>query len=238
MPLLFRLTLIPPQPIETLFFDGNDLTGTLPTELGNLVQLRNLALVGLHDITGTVPSELIALTRLEELYLLQMVTVDPFPIPEVVTLATNLRYVHISGSSVTGSLPMMAHLSHLQDFNLKFLSLTGTLPTEIGMLTELTLLSIDDSNIRGTVPSEIGLLTKLTKLEIRHESKITGGIPSEFGSLTVLERLDVSRTGMEGTIPEEICALIIPSPVSFDFDRCTNEDLNLDTGCFWDSCGR
>ena len=46
-------------------FDFSGLTGTLPTELANLSELRSLAVNGNLGITGTIPSEYEKLTKLE-----------------------------------------------------------------------------------------------------------------------------------------------------------------------------
>jgi hypothetical protein len=45
--------------------------------------------------------------------------------------------------------------------------LTGSIPTELGYLTELTRLELDESSFTGSIPTEIGLLTRLNHLEIR-----------------------------------------------------------------------
>lgn len=86
--------------------------------------------------------------------------------------------------------------------------MTGTIPTEIGLLSKLIVLFIEDSYLQGsTLPSEIGNLTKLRTLNVRDEPRLSGRIPSELGSLVALARLDVSKTGLRGRIPEEsVCA--------------------------------
>ena len=39
--------------------------------------------------------------------------------------------------------------------------LTGSIPSEMGRLTNLTRLELSGNYLRGTIPTEIGLLTKL-----------------------------------------------------------------------------
>ena len=56
------------QALVELDLDGNDLTGTIPTEIGNLQSLVWLFLEG-NDLTGTVPTEIGNLQALEELNL-------------------------------------------------------------------------------------------------------------------------------------------------------------------------
>jgi Leucine-rich repeat (LRR) protein len=63
---------------------------------------------------------------------------------------------------------------------------TGTVPSELGLLTALTELQLDNNAFTGTVPSELGLLTALTYLTLDNNA-FTGTVPSELGSLTVNE---------------------------------------------------
>jgi Leucine-rich repeat (LRR) protein len=44
--------------------------------------------------------------------------------------------------------------------------LSGTIPIELGELTELENLFLSENQITGTIPVELGELTKLTKLNL------------------------------------------------------------------------
>ncbi len=54
--------------MEWLDFSHNELTGEIPSELGNLSNLEELYLSH-NELTGEIPSELGKLSNLEELYL-------------------------------------------------------------------------------------------------------------------------------------------------------------------------
>lgn len=62
---------------------------------------------------------------------------------------------------------------------------TGTIPTEIGVLAHLESLSFLITSITGTIPSEIGLLTSLTRLD-GVQTKLQGKLPSEIGHVRSL----------------------------------------------------
>lgn len=108
-------------------------------------------------------------------------------------------------------------------------SLTGSIPKDLGDLTELKiLLIVNNSSITGSIPSSIGNLSKLEQLEI--SSSFSGTIPASlfnlanlkvvrittgnqltgsailnsFTSLTNLTDLDISYNNFTGTIPSSI----------------------------------
>ena len=69
--------------------------------------------------------------------------------------------------------------------------LTGKIPTELGLLSSLTFLSLGPNRLTGTLPTEIGLLTSLTDLRL-YFNTFTGTLPTEIGLLTSLTDLGLS----------------------------------------------
>ena len=59
-------------------------------------------------------------------------------------------------------------------------NLMGTIPTEIGQLTNLTELHLGGNQLTSAIPPEVGDLTNLTRL-ILDVNQLTGAIPPEFG---------------------------------------------------------
>ncbi|KAK3232828.1 hypothetical protein CYMTET_56852 [Cymbomonas tetramitiformis] len=88
-------------------------------------------------------------------------------------------------------------------------SLTGTIPTEIGRLTELQILDLRANSLTTTLPSEMGLLSSLISLSVAH-NQLAGTIPSEFDELGVMTSLNVSFN-------EDLCG-DIPKDVSYHLD--------------------
>ena len=116
-------------------------------------------------------------------------------------------------------------------------NLTGSLPGELSLLTELKELVIENSGaglrfkkLTGTIPPVLGNLSNLEVLSLS-ENDFTGGIPPEFrnltqlrileldgnkltgpipavlGEMTALEQLDLSNNQLAGSIPVELAAL-------------------------------
>jgi len=69
-----------------------------------------------------------------------------------------------------------------------------------GCVIELLLFSND---LKGTIPSEIGLMTNLISLHL-YNNELTGNIPAEIGNLTNLESLRLNTNQFYGSIPPEI----------------------------------
>ena len=85
--------------------------------------------------------------------------------------------------------------------------LNGFIPAELSGLVYLEELDLfSNGQLTGSLPSELGLLTQLTFLQVHHTS-ISGPVPTELGSLSALEELLMDNTGMTGTMPAQVCAL-------------------------------
>ncbi|MBE6281332.1 MAG: hypothetical protein E7095_04635 [Bacteroides sp.] len=84
--------------------------------------------------------------------------------------------------------------------------LTGTIPSEIGNLTELEVLQLNSNNITGELPKELFNLKKLRILCLM-TNWITGKIPEEIGNLTNLTELWLHQNGFTGAIPESLMKL-------------------------------
>ncbi|KAI2505230.1 hypothetical protein MHU86_9226 [Fragilaria crotonensis] len=106
---------------------------------------------------------------------------------------------------------------------LKFggMTIDSTIPSEIGLLTQLTYLSFYTNYLTSTIPSEIGLLTKLTFMNFEKNS-FTSTIPSEIGRLTQLTALDFSNNFLTSAIPSEIGLLTKLTYLDFEINSFTS----------------
>lgn len=107
----------------------NNLTGELPSSLGNLSQLKVLEL-SFNKLSGSLPSELGNLTELEVLAL--------------------------NGNFISGSIPSsIGELHNLKQLHLSSNQLTGTLPPSINKLKELEVFNVFHNELSGKVPVEL-----------------------------------------------------------------------------------
>ena len=107
----------------------------------------------------------------------------------------------LSRHNLTGTIPPeLGNLTNLQDLYLNDNSLTGAIPSELGNLTNLRSLDLNDNSLTGTIPPELGNLTNLHDLYL-NENSLTGAIPPELGNLTNLGALRLDNNSLTGTIP-------------------------------------
>jgi Leucine-rich repeat (LRR) protein len=111
-------------------------------------------------------------------------------------------------------------------------NLSGSIPTTIGDLTNLSELVVAANQISGTLPSEIGNLSNLIHLSLSY-NELTGSIPATFGNLTNLESFYIRNNQLSGTIPTEIGSLSMLKGISLRFNQLTgpipNEIGDLDS---------
>ena len=95
------------------------------------------------------------------------------------------RLITSSSRATTGSkIPSeIGLLTRLEVLSFLSMQLSGSIPSEIGLLTQLNFFTVDYNQLKSRIPSEIGLLTKLKWLSLDN-NQFTGAIPSEIGLLS------------------------------------------------------
>ncbi len=182
-------------------FELVELVGTIPSEIGNLSQLKKLVLSTGDQLVGIIPPEIGNLSQLNTLILQGNLTGN---IPPEIAKLQDLKILIFSSNQLTGNIPFeIGKLIKLTSLNLNNNQLTGNIPFEIGKLIKLTSLNLNNNQLTGNIPFEIGKLIKLTSLNFRN-NQLTGIIPHEIGLLINLTGLDLANNDLSGSIPPEI----------------------------------
>jgi hypothetical protein len=143
--------------------------------------------------------------------------------------------LHLANMALTGSVPaeLWPSCTNLVTFSLAHnMKMNGTIPTEMGLLTNLVRFNLAGMGLGGTVPTEIGFLTALEQF-IVYDTDLEGTIPSELGLLTNLERISMANAHLYGKMPDQVCALPY-SHIQIKADCLDNRPVECDccTDCY------
>ncbi|KAJ9153165.1 hypothetical protein P3X46_026636 [Hevea brasiliensis] len=79
-------------------------------------------------------------------------------------------------------------------------ALSGQIPSSLGHVTSLRVLSLSQNNLQRSIPRELGGLVNLEQLDLSYNN-LSGEIPKEIGGLKSLTILDLSWNSLEGQVP-------------------------------------
>ncbi|KAG2641270.1 probable LRR receptor-like serine/threonine-protein kinase At3g47570 [Panicum virgatum] len=152
----------------------NLLEGPLPSEVGGLVNLKELTLSG-NKLSGDIPDTISNCRVLEKLAL----DGNSFQgsIPVTFNKMAGLTFLNLTNNKLNGSIPgNLASITNLQELYLAHNNLSGTIPESLGNQTSLLRLDLSFNNLHGKVPKE-GIFTNLTGLSIVGNNALCGGVP-------------------------------------------------------------
>ncbi|KAK4285844.1 hypothetical protein QN277_002484 [Acacia crassicarpa] len=201
----------------------NYLNGTIPTSFRH-IPLVTVSLVG-NRISGSIPTELGEIATLRDLVFED----NQFggPLPHSLGNLSNLRRIRLSANNFTGTIPeTYGNLKNMIDFSIDGSTLSGKIPSFIGNWTTILYMDMEGTGMEGPIPSTISLLTNLKELRISdlkgtttmvfpnlknlkslerlilRNCLITGPIPMYIGEMTNLRTLDLSFNMLSGSIPD------------------------------------
>ena len=168
----------------------NNLVGTLPAELGNLVNLQSLWLYN-NQLTGSIPTELGNLVNLQELYLYNNQLTGSIP-TELGNLV-NLQELYLYNNQLTGSIPTeLGNLVNLQELYLYNNQLTGSIPASLGEIPSLQSLRLEDNRLTSTIPTTIADRS-WNALNLENPPYVVNAIPDR--AITLNDEVEIDLSG-------------------------------------------
>jgi hypothetical protein len=154
--------------VTQLSLGSNNLTGTIPSEIGNLSELTFIDLFQ-NDIKGEIPIELWNLSKLETAFI-------------GAQESKQLR--------LTGGIPAeISNLQQLNWLNLTQVPLTQPLQPELFNLPNLAFLRIVECGLTGTLPKELALIDNV----LASGNEFEGTIPQEVINSTGNSQLNITN---------------------------------------------
>jgi len=173
-----------------------DVTGTIPSEYGSLINLNTLVLA-YNALTGEIPKEISNMKNLEVLQLEQNVLSGDINFAMTMSKLKELSVEY--NPNITGTIPeSILALQNLSILSLSNTDMYGTLPSGMSQLENLELLLLDDSNFSGSVE----VLQNLTNLRYLYleDNRFNDTIDDNFlKELDQLVHLDISANDFRGS---------------------------------------
>ena len=233
-----RVTINESGQVTGLDLGANRLNGEIPTELGDLSNLKVLYLSD-NNLTGTLPQGLTALSGLESFRFHNNSGLCAPIDEEFQTWLHGIAEIYGSSCAPEDSLEDREALVQLynaldgENWNNNANWLTelpirqwhGVINDASGRVTRLLL---ESNGLAGEIPKELGSLSNLKRLEFGNND-LTGEIPRELGNLSDLETLlllgSTSRLtgGLSGGIPKELGTLSKLEALNLKFNQLAGE---------------
>jgi Leucine-rich repeat (LRR) protein len=214
------------DPLDELDLYTNGLVRNVPREIGLLSSLASLHLDS-NDLTGSIPSTIGALTNLLSLTLSANLFTS---LPSTIGLLTSLVGLSLSNNFLESFPHELGQLTSLQGLSLSYNSCSGTILTELGQLSALSLLDLScgsgringcnspsDSGFTGPIPTILGKLSLLTYLDLSNNQ--LSSLPTELGFLTNMLDIHLSSNLLAGPIHTELGKLTAVTSLSLRYNQ-------------------
>jgi len=229
---------LPLKNLRTLLMDDNYLFNDegLPPQFGALTNLEKIRMsynIFEGDLDDGETPILGAMTKLTHLEMESNYFSGPFP--KAIEKMDKLTYCYLRRNDMSFNLEFMKAGQFKENMFAMWLDgndITGTIPTEIGLMSGLASFSIANSTLTGTIPEEIGNLKQLRRLWL-FNNKLTGTIPKTMDNLQLLEVVELHGNKLEGNMPGGVCVAVENSDYEY---KSLTSDCKKAVECDTPSC--
>lgn len=164
--------------IEELSIQETNVTGEIPTCIGNMQKLEVFNIGGLNDqIGGTIPSDL--------------------------QFAPNLVQFNLHGGNFTGDMPDWLHLApSLRRFHTNRVAWSGTLPESYAQSTTLSNIRVQGTQLTGGIPEVWQTMSNPSLTIVDNPNMTIGNLPDWMASSWPdISGITLQNSGVTGPIP-------------------------------------
>ncbi|MCL7031115.1 hypothetical protein MKW94_029717 [Papaver nudicaule] len=180
---------------QLALFQGN-ISGQIPSSVGDLPYLETLVFRHLTNVTGSIPQ---SITKLKHLKMLRLSWTNlSGPIPNFLNQLTNLTFLDLSFNQFSGSIPPnLSDLKNLGALHLDRNKLTGSIPESFGKFSgSIPDLYLSHNQISGPIPKSLGDVD-FEVIDLSR-NKLVGDASTLFRPNHTLTRtIDLSRNQLE-----------------------------------------
>ncbi|CAN8302859.1 unnamed protein product [Cochlearia groenlandica] len=128
--------------------------------------------------------------------------------------------LRLPGVSLSGNIPegIFGNLTNLRTLSLRLNALTGSLPSDLSLCSDLRHVYLQGNRFSGEIPQILFTLENLRRLSLA-DNDFSGEISSDFKNLTRLKTLFLQNNKLSGSIPDLDLPLI-------QFNVSNNSKLN------------
>jgi Leucine-rich repeat (LRR) protein len=175
--------------LQTLLLDWNSELNRLPSSMTKLTSLRHLSLKSTKIQSDTLISVACKLPSLQVLELYRTKQLET--IPSQISQLTSLQHLSLEQSRITSLPTQIGLLTQLHTLNLYWCDSLNNIPTELEYLTNLRVFRLNGTTKINRFPLKMKNWTKLEVLELNSLNIET--IPSEVLMMTKLRHLSLSH---------------------------------------------
>ena len=211
--------------LTELTLQRNNFTGTLPTELARLTDLKMFQL-GFNHVSGSISADWANMTDLQVLYL-NSNNIEG-TLPEDFGAITSLRYLNMSDNNISGTLPpSIGQMGDLNDITLHVNRISGSLPLEMGSISPLRHLRMQNNKLNGNLTkfTTLGSLRSLVTLDL-YENEMVGDVPASLQNLTSLMYLYVDNQHLK-PLRQKYCGERIPNNGKYNWRIVRDEYVEM-----------
>ncbi|KAH1262696.1 putative leucine-rich repeat receptor-like serine/threonine-protein kinase [Glycine max] len=191
-----------PTSLQQLHLEKNLIYGSIPPQIGNLVNLTFLKLSS-NLLNGSIPPSLGHMNRLERIYLSNNSLSGD--IPSILGDIKHLGLLDLSRNKLSGPIPdSFANLSQLRRLLLYDNQLSGTIPLSLGKCVNLEILDLSHNKITGLIPAEVAAFDSLKLYLNLSNNNLHGSLPLELSKMDMVLAIDVSMNNLSGSVPPQL----------------------------------
>ncbi|RLM55038.1 protein STRUBBELIG-RECEPTOR FAMILY 3-like [Panicum miliaceum] len=116
----------------------------------------------------------------------------------IVCTGSTITGINLSNNKIGGNIPEDLPIT-LQQLFLSANQLTGSIPSSLSKLKNLTAMSVNGNNLNGDLPDAFDSLNGLVNLDLS-SNNLTGGLPPSMKSLASLTTLRMQDNQLSGTL--------------------------------------